>query len=423
MFKKQYSFMRGIQMLFIGVDLSDKSFDSCITNTQGDVLTINKFNFDDDGFSAFVFKIEQHEPESQKCIIGLENPHSRLVDFLIQRGYNVIPTHPLSISKYRESRIPSKVKSDPMDARLIADYIREHHKSLRAISMPDDTTRELSILLDDRDKLVEQKVKFSNQLTSTLKEYFPQALDAFGSITNKSALEFLMRFDTHQEVKALMAESSQKLDSVLSECGFFRTDSKERFHSAMSKNLSVISPAVIKAKVRLKNVLVGYLLLLIQQIEEYDKQVQKILDEMTNGGIFRTLPGADYILGARLIVLYASREFASASEAQSFWGTCPYTSRSGNMMSVGFRKGCNHFGRNTFHQLAFCSLKSSQWAKKQHAKKRKEGKKAHHALRCIANTWVKITYAMWRSKTPYDESKHLASIANHIMNQPAFIQG
>ena len=92
---------------------------------KGDVLTINKFNFDDDGFSVFVFKIEQHEPDSQKCIIGLENPHSRLVDFLIQRGFNVIPTHPLSISKYRESRIPSKAKSDPMDARLIADYIRD----------------------------------------------------------------------------------------------------------------------------------------------------------------------------------------------------------------------------------------------------------------------------------------------------------
>jgi hypothetical protein len=244
-----------------------------------------------------------------------------------------------------------------MDARLIADYIREHHKSLRTIRMPDDTIRELSILLEDRDKLVDQKVRFSNQLTGTLKEYFPQALDAFGSITNKSALEFLVRFDTHQEVKAL---SRQKLDNVLAECGFFRTDSKERFHSAMSKNPSVISQAVIKAKVRLKNALVGHLLLLIQQIEDYEKQIQNILDSMTDGDIFRTLPGADYILGARLLVLYSSRDFSSASEAQAFFGTCPYTSRSGAMISVGFRKGCNHFGRNTFHQLAFCSLKSSQ---------------------------------------------------------------
>ena len=410
-------------MLFIGIDLSDKTFDYCISNSNGDVLTINKFDFDDDGFSDFVHKINEHESENQNCIIGIENPRSRLVDFLIQRGFNVIPTHPLSISKYRESRIPSKAKSDPMDARLIADYIREHHKSLRTISMPDDTIRELSILLEDREKLVEQKVKFSNQLTSTLKAYFPQALEAFGSITNKSALEFLSKFDTHQEVRALLAKSSQELDDVLADCGFFRTDSRERFHSAMSKRPSSISPAVIKAKIRLKNVLVGHLLLLTQQIEDYEKQIQKLMDDTPDSGIFRSLPGADYILGARLLVLYSSREFASASEAQAFFGTCPYTSRSGTMINVGFRKGCNHFGRNTFHQIAFCSLKSSQWAKKQHAKKRKEGKRSHHALRCIANSWVKITFAMWSSKTHYDESRHLASIANHILNQPSFILG
>lgn len=112
-------------MLFIGIDLSDQTFDSCITNSQGYILAVNKFNFDDDGFSVFVFKIEQHESDSQKCIIGLENPHSRLVDFLIQRGYNVIPTHPQSIAKYRECRIPSRAKSDPVDARIIADYIRD----------------------------------------------------------------------------------------------------------------------------------------------------------------------------------------------------------------------------------------------------------------------------------------------------------
>jgi hypothetical protein len=211
-----------------------------------------------------------------------------------------------------------------MDTRLIADYIREHHKNLRTINLPDDTIRELSILLEDREKLVEQKVRFSNQLTVTLKEYFPQALDAFGSVTNKSALDFLSKFDTHQEIKAL---SKQELDNVLVECGLFRTDSKERFHNAVSKKPSAISQAVIKAKVRLKNALVGHLLLLTQQIEDYDKQIQKIVDETPDGNIFRTLPGADYVLGARLLFLYASREFASASEAQAFWGTCPYTSR------------------------------------------------------------------------------------------------
>jgi len=30
---------------------------------------------------------------------------------------------------------------------------------------------------------------------------------------------------------------------------------------------------------------------------------------------------------------------------------------------------------------------------------------------------------MWRSKTPYDEDKHLASIARHNVKQPIFVNG
>jgi transposase len=204
-------------MLFIGVDLSDRFFDYCISDSSGYAISIGKLDFNDDGFCSFVKKIQEHESDIQNCIVGMENPHSRLVDFLIQRGYIVL--HPESIARYRESRIPSRAKSDPVDAGLISDYIREHHKNLRPINMPDETIRELSILLEDRDKLVEQKVRFSNQLTNTLKEYFPQALDAFGSITNKSALEFLMRFDTHQEVKS---RSIEEIENVLKECQCFR---------------------------------------------------------------------------------------------------------------------------------------------------------------------------------------------------------
>jgi transposase len=239
-------------MLFIGIDLSDKFFDSCICDSSGNILSNKRFDFDDDGFCSLVTCIGEHEQDNKSCIIGIENPRSRLVDFLLQREITVIPINPESLARYRESRFPSRAKSDPVDAKLISDYIREHHKNLRPINIPEDIIRELSILLEDREKLVEQKVRFSNQLTSTLKDYFPQALEAFGSVTNKSALEFLARFDTHKDVKSL---STQELEKVLTDCGFFRKDSKERFHNAINKKPSLISNAVIKAKTRLKNAL------------------------------------------------------------------------------------------------------------------------------------------------------------------------
>ncbi len=410
-------------MLYIGIDLSDKFFDSCITDSQGIVLARKRFDLSHDGFCSFIKLIhehELHETDSHKCIIGLENPRSRLVDFLAGRGCTVMLTNPNAISSYRKSRKPSKAKSDKDDAKLIADYLREHHKSLRCIQIPDETMRELSLLLEDRDRLIQQKVRFSNQLTSTLKEYFPQALDAFSSIDNKCTINFLKRIDNYAQLKAL---SAKQLEQLLKECGVYRTDSKERFYQAIKKPVYHISQAVVKTKTRLKNTLVTHLDLLIQQIQEYETQIQNLMDDSSNGHIFKSLPGADYILGAKLLVLYSIRDFTDASEAQQLFGTAPYTAASGQSRFVGFRRGANKLGRNTFQQFARCSIKSSTWANKQYARRRKQGKGSQHAFRCLANTWVKITFAMWRSKTIYDENRHMASIANHIVNQPAFVNG
>ena len=408
-------------MLYIGVDLSDKFFDSCITNSQGIVLSRKRFDMRHDGFCSLIKLIhehELHETDSHKCIIGLENPRSRLVDFMAGRGYTVMLANPNAISSYRNSRKPSKAKSDRGDAKLIADYVREHHTSLRCIQIPEETMRELSLLLEDRDRLVQQKVRFSNQLTSTLKEYFPEALDAFGSIDSKCTIKFLKTIDTYAQLKAL---SAKKLEQLLKECGVYRTDSKEHFYQAIRKPVYHISQAVVKTKTMLKNTLVVHLDLLIQQIQEYETQIQKLMDDSSDGHIFMSLPGADYILGAKLLVLYSTRDFTDASEAQQLFGTAPYTAASGQSRFVGFRRGANKLGRNTFQQLARCSTKSSIWANKQYARRCNQGKGSQHSYRCLANTWVKITFAMWRSKTTYDENRHMASIANHMVNQPAFV--
>ena len=412
-------------MFFIGIDLSDKDFHACMTDDSGNKLSVSSFDFSDDGFYSFIDWIRKScksQASHDNCIIGLENPRSRLVDFLNQRQYTVLSANPNAIARYRESRSPSGAKSDSGDAHLIADYIREHEKALRPIRIPDQKIRELMLLLEDRDRLVNQKVRLSNQLTHALKDYFPQALDAFGSIDNKCALEFLKRIDTFQQVKDL---SSEQIKQLLKDCRCYQEKSKSRFTKAVEKHrnqrVSHISPEIVRAKTILKNALVSHLILTVQHIEQYDKLIKELVSHIPNGDIFVSLPGADYLLGAKLLILYAGRDFTNANEAQVFYGTAPYTASSGKYRSVRFRRGCNKFGRNTFQQFACGSIKTSQWAKKHYEIKTKQGKGYNHAVRCLANLWVKVTFAMWKHKTTYDEAKHMASVAVHIINQPEYV--
>ena len=414
-------------MFFIGIDLSDKDFHACMTDDSGNKVSASWFDFNDDGFYSFIQWLKRwlkkHQLNSDSytdnCIIGLENPRSRLVDFLNQRQYTIVSVNPNATARYRESRFPSGAKSDSGDAGLIADYIREHEKALKPIRIPEEKIRELMLLLEDRDRLVSQKVKLSNQLTHALKDYFPQALDAFGSIDNKCTLKFLKRIDTFQQVKALSAEQIQQL---LKDCHCYQKKSKSRFIEAMKQRASHISPEIVRAKIILKNALVSHLILTIQHIEQYDELIKELMSRIPNGDIFTSLPGADYLLGAKILVLYASKDFSNANEAQAFYGTAPYTASSGKYRAVRFRKGCNKFGRNTFQQFACGSVKTSKWARKHYDIKKNQGKGYNHSVRCLANLWVKVTFAMWKHKTAYDEAKHMASVAIHIINQPVVNQ-
>jgi hypothetical protein len=74
--------------------------------------------------------------------------------------------------------------------------------------------------------------------------------------------------------------------------------------------------------------------------------------------------------------------------------------------------------RTALSQMALASLKNSAWAKSYYQRKRQEGKKVYHALRCLANLWLKVIFAMWKHKTMYDENLHLASITRHQLTQP-----
>ena len=105
--------------------------------------------------------------------------------------------------------------------------------------------------------MVKQKVRFSKQLTNTFKDYFPQALDAFGSIDNKCALEFFTRVDTHQQVKAL---SSQEINQLLNECRCYQSKSRRRFTNAMNQSPSQIPQEIVRTKTVLKDTLMQHLI-------------------------------------------------------------------------------------------------------------------------------------------------------------------
>ena len=70
--------------------------------------------------------------------------------------------------------------------------------------------------------------------------------------------------------------------------------------------------------------------------------------------------------------------------------------------------------RNALYQFAWQSTIAKEgWALEYYQRKRREGKSHSVAVRALANQWVRLIHAMWRSEQPYNEAVFRAAQEAH----------
>ena len=113
----------------------------------------------------------------KRVAVVLEQARGGLIYALMSTDFLAIyPVNPQSLAKYRKALYPSGAKSDPADAELLGEMVRQNPSRFRAWVPGDAQTRTLQLLTEGRRKLVEDMTARTNQLTSALKTYYPQGI-------------------------------------------------------------------------------------------------------------------------------------------------------------------------------------------------------------------------------------------------------
>jgi hypothetical protein len=115
----------------------------------------------------------------------------RKYDFLI-----LFPINPLTLARYREAFTPSRAKDDPTDAELQLELLLTHRDKLQPLKPQSPAMRALEQLVEHRRRVVGDKVRLTNRLTSTLKNYFPHVLQWFQERDTLIFCDFLCRWPT-----------------------------------------------------------------------------------------------------------------------------------------------------------------------------------------------------------------------------------
>ena len=100
-----------------------------------------------------------------------------------------------------------------------------------------------------------------------------------------------------------------------------------------------------------------------------------------------------------------------ATELQAYSGIAPVLASSGKYRWVHWRWSCPKFLRQTFHEWATHSIRSSAWAKAYYEQQRAKGKAHHVIVRARAFKWIRVLFRCWKDRTPYSEEAYRQTLA------------
>src|SRR5262249_18273200 len=154
--------------------------------------------------------------------------------------------NPKSLSRYREAFYGSGAVSDPVDAELMRDMVRQNATRFRAWRPDDAVTRALRLLTEGRRNLVDQSTALTNQLTALLKGYYPQALGWLGPLDKTWACDFLQRWPTLQ---GLQRASRRQIVSFYEKHSRATTNLDEQLKQIQHAQAVTHDPAVLEYSV------------------------------------------------------------------------------------------------------------------------------------------------------------------------------
>jgi len=260
---------------------------------------------------------------------------------------------------------------------------------LRQLKPDSELIQELKILTRDQDTLIRESTRLTNRLISCLKEYYPVALELFSKPTLPVTLNFLKKYPTLElaqiasvpELAAFLKSHKHPKPNQTA------TEIYQKFHCPQLK----ANPVVTRTKARLMVAIISQLEPLLEQIKEYDRQIERLFKLHSDSKLFDSLPGAGLRLAPRLLAEWGDdrERFINASVVQALAGTSPVLYQSGKYRFAKRRKSCVKPFRNVLHQFAYQKVRWVDWAHEYYAKKRSEGKSHHEAIRALANIWVR----------------------------------
>lgn len=393
-------------MIFVGDDWAEDHHDVYLMDEAGTRLASRRLPEGMTGIRGLHELIAAHCQDPGQVMVGIETDRGLWVTALVAAGYPVWAINPMAAARYRDRHHVSGAKSDASDAKLLADLVRTDRHNHRPVAGDSADAEAVKVLARAHQSLVWARVRHANMLRSALREYYPAALEAFDSLTDRDAVAVLRRAPTPAQGARL---SLSKISATLKAAGRQRNiDARAREIQAALRTEHLAAPdAVASAFAATTTAAVHVIAELNDQIVELETALAAHFETHPDADIYRSLPGLGVVLGARVLGEFGDdpNRYTTAKSRKNYAGTSPLTIASGRKRAVLARHVRNRRLYDAIDQWAFCAITNSPGARAFYDAHRAAGDTHHQALRALGNRLVGILHGCLRHRTHYDEAK------------------
>jgi transposase len=392
-------------VIFVGVDWAEAHHDLHICNEEGRRLGRGRVPEGVEGVARVHQLVADHVEEPSEVVIGIETDRGLFVQALVAAGYQVYAVNPLSVSRYRDRHSTSGAKSDPGDAKVLADLVRTDRHIHRPIAADSDLGEAIKVLARAHQSMIWSRQRQVNSLRSTLREFYPAALDAFEDLDSSDALAVLAIAPTPARGQSL---SRSKIAAALRRGGRQRRIEERAEHIQTALRAPHLQAPPVISEAMGATVAAG-----VAVIAEMSVQITRLEGELSSGfeqhpdaWIIRSQPGLGMILGARVLGEFGDdpNRYATPKSRKNYAGTSPITRASGTKEVVLARHIRNRRLADAIYLWAFASLTASPGARAFYDQHRTAGDTHHQALRVLGNRLVGILHGCLYHRTAYDET-------------------
>jgi transposase len=325
---------------------------------------------------------------------------ARLLEVMLcQAGLQVRHVPGLAVKVNRRATRGGEHKSDPRDARVIADLVRSRD-DLRLVTLEETQNVALSLLVSRRQDLVEEQTRAIARLLDLLCSIHP-GLERVINARNKVDLALLARYVTPGEIRRA---GRTRMLAYLRRTGRHNSAVMERLVTAALQAAAeqpIAVPGQDTAAGIVKDIAAG-LLALRARLKTVDAQIAEVLDVHPDAALIRSLPGMGATLTAEFLAVAGGiTRYATGDQLASAAGIAPALQQSGKVRYLQRSTGGDRVLKRVFYQAAFCALQRDPVSRAYYDRKRAAGKTHHQAVIALARRRVNVLHAILRTRQPY----------------------